>query len=363
MRVGVDRVAIVEENGTFKHVGTIDTIVITNASLSIPAFIRATVVVIEAKVIALHDLDIRSSYAPDLQATGTGTDNLVMASLGMELKVNYVSGHVKIGEIIARAVTLATKDAIIKCRGGNRTYKTRIYHVSFHEALGSASLFFYGCNFKCKGCLRRVYMYDCHLNDFPKTGRLRFLTINELMEILKKIKSKTVVFEGWEPTLDPMLAKIADSIRCNGMRTVLLTNGYLYPPTSSFDEIKVSIKAFSRQVHVYYTGKSNKRVLENFKSIYENAPKKLSAETVLIPNLVDIDEIVRIAKFISSVNPAIHLRIDGYWPVVPNTPWRAPTREEVISAVIRARRYLENVQYLSSDIKVIGRVYSLWPIE
>jgi len=99
MRGGVDRVAIVEENGTFKHVGTIDTIVITNASLSIPAFIRATVVVIEAKVIALQDLDIRSSYTPDLQATGTETDNLVMASLGMELKVNYVSGHVKIGEI------------------------------------------------------------------------------------------------------------------------------------------------------------------------------------------------------------------------------------------------------------------------
>lgn len=120
LRVGVDRAGYIEENGAFKHVGTINTIVITNASLSIPAFIRAVVIATEAKVIALQDLDIRSSYNPDLQATGTGTDNLVIASLGTGPKVNYVSGHVKIGEIMARAVTLATKDAITKCHRGNR---------------------------------------------------------------------------------------------------------------------------------------------------------------------------------------------------------------------------------------------------
>nr|MDO8043792.1 radical SAM protein [Candidatus Baldrarchaeota archaeon] len=125
----------------------------------------------------------------------------------------------------------------------------------------------------------------------------------------------------------------------------------------------VSIKAFSYQVHKYYTGKSNRRVLRNFKSIYENAPEKLSAETVLIPGLVDIDEIERIAKFISSIDPTIPLRIDCYWPVVPNTPWRAPTREEIRSAVISARKYLENVHFLSSDAKVIGKVHNLWPIE
>jgi len=206
-------------------------------------------------------------------------------------------------------------------------------------------------------------MYDCHLNDFPKTSRLRFLTTDELIEILKKIKPRRALFEGWEPTLDPMLTKIADSIRSNGIHTVLLTNGYLYPPIESFDEIKVSIKALSNQVHMYYTGKSNRRVLENFKSIYKNAPEKLSAETVLIPGLVDIDEVVHVAKFISNIDPKIPLRIDCYWPIVPNTPWRAPTREEIRSAVITARRYLENVNYLSSDAKVIGKVYNLWPIE
>ena len=242
-------------------------------------------------------------------------------------------------------------------------YRTKIYHVSFHEALSSVSLFFHGCNFTCKGCLRRVYMYDCHLSEIPKTSRLNFLTIDKLIEILEKTEPKIAVFEGWEPTLDPMLAEIADSIRNNEIRTVLLTNGYLYPPVDSFDEIKVSIKAFSHQVHKYYTGKSNRRVLRNFKSIYDNAPEKLSAETVLIPGLVDIDEIESIAKFISSIDPTIPLRIDCYWPVVPNTPWRAPTREEIRSAVIRARKYLENVHFLSSDAKIIGKVRNLWPIE
>ena len=65
-------------------------------------------------------MDIGSSYTLDLQATGTGTDNLVIASLGTGPKVNYVSGHVKIGEIMARAVTLAIKDAITKYHRGNK---------------------------------------------------------------------------------------------------------------------------------------------------------------------------------------------------------------------------------------------------
>jgi len=72
----------------------------------------------EAKVIALQDLDIRSNNNPDLQATGTGSDNLVIVSLGTDPKINCVSGHVKIGEIMAGAVTLATKVAIVKCRRG-----------------------------------------------------------------------------------------------------------------------------------------------------------------------------------------------------------------------------------------------------
>ena len=119
------------------------------------------------------------------------------------------------------------------------------------------------------------------------------------------------------------------------------------------DGVKVSIKAYTDDIHRYYRGKSNKRVLKNFKRIYEEGIK-LSTETVFIPGCVDVIEIRKIAEFISSVDENIPLRIDAYWPVSCDD-WRAPTREEVLSAVKEARKYLNNVSFIAGDESTEGR--------
>jgi len=109
LRVGVD---------TGHHhnpVGTINTIVFTCAELTQAAMAASFITVTEAKVVALEDLGIKSSYTPELQATGTGTDQIVTVS-GKTEKCTYVSGHTKIGALMARAVTAATKEAITKRR-------------------------------------------------------------------------------------------------------------------------------------------------------------------------------------------------------------------------------------------------------
>ena len=49
--------------------------------------------------------------------TGTGTDQIIMAS-GYGEKCTYVGGHTKIGEMIARAVTSSTVNAIKKSANG-----------------------------------------------------------------------------------------------------------------------------------------------------------------------------------------------------------------------------------------------------
>jgi len=113
MRVGVDKAGSIEMDGRFEQIGTINTIILTNASLSESAMVRSIITVTEAKVIALQDLDIKSSYAPKLQATGTGTDSVVIVS-GNGPPISYTGGHCKIGELMARAVTSATKEAILK---------------------------------------------------------------------------------------------------------------------------------------------------------------------------------------------------------------------------------------------------------
>ena len=113
MRVGVDKAGSIERGGRFEQIGTINTILLTNASLSESAMLSSITTVTEAKVIALQDLDIRSSYDPKLQATGTGTDNVIIVS-GDGPEVIYTGGHCKIGELMARVVTSATKEAILK---------------------------------------------------------------------------------------------------------------------------------------------------------------------------------------------------------------------------------------------------------
>ncbi|MFP3975222.1 MAG: adenosylcobinamide amidohydrolase [Dehalococcoidia bacterium] len=113
MRVGVDRAGGIERNGKFEMQGTINTIVLTNATLSEGAMTRAIITATEAKTLALQDLDVQSSYNNNLQATGTGTDNVVIVS-GRGPGINYTGGHSKLGELLARAVTCATRDAIVK---------------------------------------------------------------------------------------------------------------------------------------------------------------------------------------------------------------------------------------------------------
>jgi pyruvate-formate lyase-activating enzyme len=182
--------------------------------------------------------------------------------------------------------------------------------------------------------------------------------LEEIINALKDIKPEIVVFEGWEPTLDPNLSKIATQLHQEiGTWNYLLTNGYLSPQLGGVDEVKVSIKAFSDEIHREYSGKSNKRVLENFKKLYQSKIK-LSAETVLIPGYVDREEIGKIAKFVSSVDKEIPLRIDAYWPII-SKKWRAPTAGEMREAIEEAKRYLLNVSFLGGTEEVQGEVVTL----
>ncbi len=115
-RIGIDRAGSLEREGRFESLGTINVIVLTNASLSEGAMARGMITLTEAKVVALEDLDIRSSYNPQIRATGTGTDNAIVVS-GQGARIDYLGGHAKMGELMARAVTSAVKEAIFKQNG------------------------------------------------------------------------------------------------------------------------------------------------------------------------------------------------------------------------------------------------------
>ncbi len=101
-----------EDSGPADKPGTINIILLSNLRLTPKAMIRAIISACEGKSAALQDLDIRSSSNPAfLQATGTGTDNIMVVE-GRGRTVNNTGGHSKMGELIARAVYDGVLEAV-----------------------------------------------------------------------------------------------------------------------------------------------------------------------------------------------------------------------------------------------------------
>jgi adenosylcobinamide hydrolase len=96
--------------------GTINLMVLTGATLPAGAMAAMFVTVTEAKTIALQDLDIRSVKDPSVQASGTGTDELLVIS-GDGPRHRYTGGHTAFGAATARAVTATVTEAVRKTHG------------------------------------------------------------------------------------------------------------------------------------------------------------------------------------------------------------------------------------------------------
>ncbi|MCX7822846.1 MAG: adenosylcobinamide amidohydrolase [Syntrophobacterales bacterium] len=111
-----------KDEGSWEESGTINIILMTNRQLSHRAMTRAIITATEAKTAALQDLDIRSSYnGPRWQATGTGTDEIIVVS-GKGKASDNTGGHSRLGEVIAKAVYDGVKEALQKQNG---FYETR----------------------------------------------------------------------------------------------------------------------------------------------------------------------------------------------------------------------------------------------
>ncbi len=115
LRAGVDEGTNIEPSDP--PTGTINIIVLTNARLTDGALARAVVTITEAKTAALEDLKVPSSYTKGVQATGTGTDSVIVVTGSSGPKVTYSGGHSRIGELIAKAVHQAVLEALKKQNG------------------------------------------------------------------------------------------------------------------------------------------------------------------------------------------------------------------------------------------------------
>ncbi len=114
LRAGTDTSDYVE--GQAPH-GTINIILLTNARLSVGAMAQAMIVLTEGKTAALEDLKVPSSYTKNVQATGTGTDSIIVVSGTTGPRASYTGGHSLLGSLIGKAAYLGVVEALGKQNG------------------------------------------------------------------------------------------------------------------------------------------------------------------------------------------------------------------------------------------------------
>lgn len=116
LRSGVDTADWFEQDGIYAKIpGTINIILLTNVTLTDGALAKAIITATEAKTTALQDMDARSSVSPENQATGTGTDNMIIVSgIDPDKKVKTTGGHSKMGELIGATTKFAVAETIKK---------------------------------------------------------------------------------------------------------------------------------------------------------------------------------------------------------------------------------------------------------
>jgi adenosylcobinamide amidohydrolase len=96
--------------------GTINIILITNATLTVPAMVGAVQVATESKTATLIDHKIPSASQRAVLATGTGTDVVVLASsVEGNHRLQYSGTHTEMGAMIGRLVARCVERGLHRC--------------------------------------------------------------------------------------------------------------------------------------------------------------------------------------------------------------------------------------------------------
>lgn len=211
-----------------------------------------------------------------------------------------------------------------------------------------------GCNFNCKGCFA-----------IGKEEVGRDLSVGELINLIKKSSLffygdmvSDVQITGGEPTInkDYLLSLIKGLRKLNVKKIGISTNGYLLDKnlirelkSLNIDHIKLDIKAYTKKIHTDYTGRDNIYVLRALKLLHEY---KLTfyVRTIFTPQIMDFEEIEKIARFISKIDRSIPYKIYQFAPEQLNKKVsRAPIPEEMRNAYSSARKHLDNVEFYTTE--------------
>ena len=149
-----------------------------------------------------------------------------------------------------------------------------------------------------------------------------------------------VAFTGGDLTCCPeFYQECARLIKTQTKLWVLIeTNGYGLTPqnldrfqAAGVDAFWLDIKAHDAEKHKWLTGCSNAHILRLPEEILKRG-FTLEVLSLYIPNLVESDELERIARVLSAVEPAIPFTILAFFPEHQMKDFRRPNTKEMVAA-------------------------------
>lgn len=221
-----------------------------------------------------------------------------------------------------------------------------VAYATLSEMRSRAWITLPGCNFACKGCFA-----------IAKRAFGRSMKPSELVLLLREACAKyygrtsleEVMITGGEPFLDEeFLVSLVSSLREITGKIVIQTNASRMTPElldrlmdEGLSELVCDLKAWDDSIHRWYSGHSNHAVLNNIK--YACGRIKITINTLLIPGVVDVEEIEAIARFLSQCDPKkLEYRINPFRADLSPEPMsREPNDEEMKAAVRAAERHLK----------------------
>jgi pyruvate formate lyase activating enzyme len=212
----------------------------------------------------------------------------------------------------------------------------------FHPGAAILSVGSYGCNFHCQFCQN-------HTIAMPRGAiRAQTITPDELVKMAQDSIPQGnigVAFTYNEPLINyEFIMDCAQKIHAAGMKTILVTNGFINPaPLKALlpyvHAMNIDLKAFTPSFYKKIGGE-----LEAVKNAIALAQKHCHVEvtTLVIPGDNDRD-IEPIAQFLATLNPSIPLHISRFFPQNEYANHSPTPRETIVHCAEIAQKYLKNV--------------------
>ncbi len=213
------------------------------------------------------------------------------------------------------------------CPGGTGSGYPEFAHKSGAErGYKNLAVFYQACGFNCLFC--QNYHFKLY------TRRATEHTPAKVLAASADRRTSCICYFGGDPTPHLLHAiktsRLARKHSGNGiMRICWESNGSMNPAflrpmyelsLVSGGCIKFDLKAWSEPLHYALCGVSNRRTLENFRTLAKRFPERLdppllTASTLLVPGYVDEPEVRELARFLASLDIRIPYSLLAFYPV------------------------------------------------